>query len=153
MRQRKTFAQGSLLTALLVLLALSFVPFGMMVIMSLKSNAQIFAHFWDLPNPVRWDFYPQAYSALSQYIVNTLVVALLTVFGVLLLSSLAGYTFARHRFPGREGFYYLILALLMIPGVLTLIPTYNLVRPFSYRKSIYYSGSLAPLGSSIPVGH
>jgi multiple sugar transport system permease protein len=125
---RRYGAQTILTAALLGLLALSLVPFGMMLILSLKSNAQIFAHFWDLPDPPRWDFYGQAFRALIGYVLNTLLVALLTVGGVLLLSSMAGYTFARHRVPGRELLYYLILALMMVPGVLTLIPTFALVK-------------------------
>lgn len=128
MQTQRTFGQFILLAILTVLILLALVPFVMMVVMSLKSNAQIFAHFWELPHPARWDFYGKAYTALIGYIWNTLTVALLTVAGVLILSSLSGYTFARHRFPGREGFYYLILALMMIPGVLTLIPTYTVVK-------------------------
>src|SRR5947209_3399097 len=125
---KSRLSQIALLAAVLVLLALSLVPFGMMAVMSLKSNAQIFAHFWQLPSPARWDYYAKAYSALIPYVLNTLLVAALSAAGVLGLSSLAGYTFARHRFPGREALYTLILALMMIPGVLTLIPTYALVK-------------------------
>lgn len=128
MQTRKTRSQGILLTLLLLLLFLSLVPFGMMLVLSLKSNAQIFTHFWEFPKPLRWDFYGKAYTALIGYILNTAYVAVITVFGVLALSSLSGYTFARHRFPGREWLYYAILALLMIPGILTLIPTFMLVK-------------------------
>ena len=127
-RHRNASGQAVLTVGLLALAAVSLAPFGMMLVMSLKSNAQIFAHFWDLPSPPRWDFYGKAWLALSGYIVNTLIVAASTVIGVLTLSSMAGYTFARHRFPGRELLYYLILALMMIPGVLTLIPTFALVK-------------------------
>jgi ABC-type glycerol-3-phosphate transport system permease component len=127
-KARNAFGQAALLGGLLLLTALALVPFVMMVAMSLKSNAQIFAHFWEPPAPARWDFYGKAWEALHGYIFNTLIVALATVAGVLTLSSLAGYTFARHRFPGREGLYYLILALMMIPGVLTLIPAFALVK-------------------------
>jgi len=127
-KTQRSVGQTALIGGLLVLLALALMPFGMMLVMSLKSNAQIFAHFWELPSPPRWDFYGQAWSALNGYISNTLLIAFLTVLGVLVLSSMAGYTFARHRFPGREALYYLILALMMIPGVLTLIPTFALVK-------------------------
>lgn len=131
-RIQRAGAQGLLTFLLVGLLALSLVPFLMMLVMSLKSNAQIFAHFWDLPKPARWDYYASASQALAGYILNTLLVAGITVLGVLLLSSMSGYTFARHRFPGREGCYYLILALMMIPGVLTLIPTFALVKALQY---------------------
>lgn len=133
-RQLRGFSgtRAALTAGLLVLLALSVVPFAMMIVMSLKSNAQIFAHFWDPPRPARWDFYVQAWSALYKYILNTLIVAVVTVTGVLVLSSMAGYTFGRHKFPGKELFYYLILALMMIPGVLTLIPTYALVKAIQF---------------------
>lgn len=125
---RGALAQAGLIGGLTALLVLALVPFVMMVGMSLKSNAQIFAHFWELPSPPRWDFYGKAWNALSGYIINTLIVAVLTLAGVLTLASMAGYTFARHRFPGREALYTLILALMMIPGVLTLIPTFALVK-------------------------
>lgn len=131
MKTRRALTQGMLIFLLLLLLFLSLVPFAMMLILSLKSNAQIFTHFWEMPHPARWDFYGKAYGALIGYIANTAFVAVVTVGGVLVLSSLSGYTFARHRFPGRELLYYAILALMMIPGILTLIPTFMLVKSLS----------------------
>lgn len=116
------------LAALLVLLGLSLVPFAMMLLLSLKSNADILTRFWGLPSPPRWEHYGQAAAALWPYLLNTLVVTAAVVPGVLLLSSLAGYALARLSFPGREAAYGAVLALLMVPGILTLIPTYALVR-------------------------
>jgi ABC-type glycerol-3-phosphate transport system permease component len=63
-----------------------------------------------------------------RYIANSLIFSLASVIAVVFLSSLSGYVFARHRFPGKETIYLLILALLMVPGVLTLIPAFVLVR-------------------------
>jgi ABC-type glycerol-3-phosphate transport system permease component len=65
---------------------------------------------------------------MRSYIFNSLLFGALSVVGVVFLSSLAGSVFARHRFPGKEMIYLAILALLMIPGVLTLIPSFVLVR-------------------------
>ncbi|MDI6782576.1 MAG: carbohydrate ABC transporter permease [bacterium] len=113
---------------LLGLFGLTIVPFVMMLVMSLKSNGQIFAHFWSLPHPAHWEYYPLAWQAIFQYIRNSLIVTMCSVIGVVLLSSLSGYVFARHRFTGKETIYYFILLLMMIPGVLTLIPAYELVR-------------------------
>ena len=48
--------------------------------------------------------------------------------GVLLVASISGFIFARYDFPGREVLFFAILALLMIPGVLTLVPAFLLVK-------------------------
>jgi ABC-type glycerol-3-phosphate transport system permease component len=65
---------------------------------------------------------------MDRYVVNSLIYSLASVIGVVFLSSLSGYVFARHQFPGKELIYVAILALLMVPGVLTLIPAFVLVR-------------------------
>ncbi|GBC96592.1 L-arabinose transport system permease protein AraQ [bacterium HR16] len=114
--------------ALLILLALSLLPFVMMLLLSLKTNADIFTRFWGLPQPARWDFYRDAAVALKGYLLNTLIVTAVVVPGVLLFSSLSGYALARLSFRGRDGVFALILALLVVPGILTLIPTYALVQ-------------------------
>jgi len=117
-----------ILAVLLPLLLLSLVPMAMMVLLSLKSNGDIFTRFWALPSPPRWSFYSLAAKALWHYLLNTGVVLAIAVPGVVLLSSLAGYALARLTFPGRDLVFLLILALLMVPGILTLIPTYALVQ-------------------------
>jgi ABC-type glycerol-3-phosphate transport system permease component len=127
-RMTQRFAQGATLLILLFLLFVSLVPFVMMLALSLKSNADIFTRFWQLPSPPRWDFYLQAVRALLPYMKNTALVVLMVVPGVVFLSSWAGYALARLRFRGKEVVYSAILALMMIPGILTLIPTYTLVQ-------------------------
>ncbi|MBI4785837.1 MAG: carbohydrate ABC transporter permease [Chloroflexi bacterium] len=61
---------------------------------------------------------------LVRYFFNTIVMGLGTVLGVLTTGTLAGYAFARLRFPGREMLFKVLLATMMIPGELTLIPNY-----------------------------
>jgi multiple sugar transport system permease protein len=58
------------------------------------------------------------------YFKNSLIVALIVMTGNLFFDSLAGYAFARMRFPGRNFLFYLILGTLMIPAAMTLIPLY-----------------------------
>lgn len=120
--------QAAILAVLLFLLSLSLLPLAMMVLLSLKSNADIFTRFWGLPDPARWDYYGRAARALWVYLLNTAIVAAIVVPGVLALSSLAGYALARLRFVGRDVAFGLVIALLMVPGILTLIPTYALVK-------------------------
>ena len=61
---------------------------------------------------------------LVRYFFNTIFMGLGTVLGVLFTGTLAGYAFARLHFPGREALFKLLLATMMIPGELTLIPNY-----------------------------
>lgn len=127
-RRHLRFAEVVSWAVLAILLVLSLLPFAMMLLLSLKTNADIFTRFWGLPQPARWDFYRDAAVALKGYLLNTLIVTAVVVPGVLLLSSLSGYALARLSFRGRDGVFALILALLVVPGILTLIPTYALVQ-------------------------
>ncbi len=126
--QLKAFlGQATILTILLGLLLLTMVPIMNMLVMSLKDNGQIFARFWAFPNPYRWENYNAGYTAMRIYIANTLFVSLVSMAGVVFLSSVGGYVFARQSFPGKSFLYLLIISLLMIPGMLTLIPSFMLV--------------------------
>ena len=120
--------QALIIGILIVLLVLTFIPIVLMVFLSLKDNGQIFGRFWALPNPVRWANYPAGFAAMANYIKNSLVYSIVSVVGVGFLASLTGYVFARHRFPFKEALYLAVLALLMIPGILTLIPQFVLVK-------------------------
>ena len=113
---------------LLLLLLLTMVPVIFMLITSLKNRGQIFTQFWALPRPPLWENYELGWNGMRAYIVNSLLYGTASVLAVVLLSSLSGYVFARHRFPGKEVIYVAILSRLMIPGVLTLIPSFVLVR-------------------------
>lgn len=126
-QRRENFQQGLILLSLLALLFLTLVPIILMLFFSLKDNGQIYGRFWAAPNPVRFENYPTGYEAMKGYIVNSVTFAGASVLLVVFLASLSGYVFARLRFPFRETIYLGILALLMIPGVLTLIPAFVLV--------------------------
>ncbi len=127
-RLKAAVGQSMLIVVLVVILLLSFVTIALMLFLSLKDNGQIYGRFWSLPDPVRWENYQDGWLSMRRYIFNTLLYSLASVAGVVFLSSISGYVFARHRFPGKELIYVVILALLMVPGVLTLIPAFVLVR-------------------------
>ncbi len=123
-----TWSQVGIIVALVVLLFLTLVPVLFMLVTSLKNRGQIFTQFWAWPNPPLWENYTLGWQGMRTYIYNSLLFGTVSVAAVVLLSSLTGYVFARHRFPGKEIIYMAILALMMIPGVLTLIPSFVLVR-------------------------
>jgi ABC-type glycerol-3-phosphate transport system permease component len=124
----RTTEQALLLFLLALLLSLTLVPVINMLTMSLKDNGQIYARFWAAPNPYRWANYADGWRGMRSYIANSLLVSISAMLGVVFLSSLAGYVFARHVFPGKQFLFLVIIALLMIPGVLTLIPSFMLIN-------------------------
>ncbi|MGC9467522.1 MAG: carbohydrate ABC transporter permease [Anaerolineae bacterium] len=119
--------QGVILFLLIVLLILTLIPIMNMLTMSFKDNGQIFARFWALPNPYRWQNYVTGWQAMRDYIFNSLISSIISVVSVALLASISGYVFARHKFPGKELLYLIVLSLMMIPGMLTLIPSFVLI--------------------------
>ncbi|MCY3834715.1 MAG: carbohydrate ABC transporter permease [Chloroflexi bacterium] len=132
----------------LILVAGAFImvfPFIWMMIASLMTAGEI-----QLRPPVWLPAEPQFrnYTELPQKIpiarlyFNSLFTSALIVFGVLLSSSLAGFAFAKYRFPGREFLFYLILATMMIPFFVTLIPVFFIVRQLGWIDT--YQGLVAP---------
>ena len=127
-RWKPVLNQTGLILVLGVLLVFSFVTIVLMVFLSLKDNGQIYGRFWSPPDPIIWENYRTSWETMRRYVFNSLVYSFASVAGVVFLSSLSGYVFARHKFPGKEGIYLMILALLMVPSILTLIPAFVLVR-------------------------
>ncbi|MEO3885808.1 carbohydrate ABC transporter permease [Nonomuraea sp. B5E05] len=67
-------------------------------------------------------------SGFVTWTINSLIYALVSVVIILLTSSMAGYAFAKKRFPGREAMFWTFLATMMVPFQATLIPTFVLVN-------------------------
>lgn len=70
----------------------------------------------------------QAWEHVRPYTLNSLVVSLLTAFGVCALGSSTAYILARYKFMGSRTLFVMFLATMMFPGVLTLVPTFMLVK-------------------------
>lgn len=67
-------------------------------------------------------------AGLGRWYLNSAFIAVCVVVGQLFFNSLAAYTFAKRRFPGRDGIFVFMLATLMIPGVIFLIPNYVILQ-------------------------
>lgn len=84
-----------------------------------------------LPTQFRIDNYAAPFESnvpFELFFVNSMKITLAVTFGQLVTCSLAGYAFARLRFPGRELLFIVLLASLMIPGQVTIIPIFLLMR-------------------------
>ena len=127
--RRKVRIHNPILNILLIFLVLvTFYPLLFTFLTSFKDNNQFFTDFWGLPNPVHLDNYRDAFKAIMPYLKNSIIIAGISIFFILLTTSLSAYTFARLRFPYKETVYLTILALMMIPSMLMLIPQYILLR-------------------------
>jgi len=106
-------------------------PLYWMVVSALKTKrelARIPPTIW--PTDPTWSNFPDAWNTAPfwRYTFNSAVIALATVAGVLVLSTLAGYGFARFRFRGRRALFACALVTMMIPGQITAIPLYLQMR-------------------------
>jgi multiple sugar transport system permease protein len=83
-----------------------------------------------LPTEWHWRNFPEALGRgnFDRYFFNSLIYAVASTLFNLLFASMAGYAFARLRFPGREVLFYAILATIMIPGQVRLIPTFVIMK-------------------------
>lgn len=112
---------------IIILGLLTMLPFLLLLILSLKDLSQFNLERWKLSFPFHLENYQAAWQTIQRYIWNSFVISGVTVAGVLALSCLAAYPLARMTFFLKEKIYFLIIALLMIPFILTLVPLFGLV--------------------------
>jgi multiple sugar transport system permease protein len=111
----------------------ALVPFLWMVSTSLKTPAQLFVFPPTLvPNPLAPENYLEAWTALpfGTMALNSVFVTGLAMFGELLSASLVAYGFARFRFRFRNTLFLLMLSTMMLPWVVTLIPSFLIWKQF-----------------------
>jgi multiple sugar transport system permease protein len=121
------------LTTMAVRLVLSagaviiLLPFFWMISTSLKQPAEVYLSppIW-IPNPPQFENYVTALTRVRFHIyaLNTAIIVSTVMLGTMLSCSFAAYGFARLRAPGRDLIFMLVLATLMLPGAVTLVPTY-----------------------------
>src|SRR5690606_32993599 len=114
------------------------IPFAYMFSTSLKPESQLF--IWPIrwvPDPIMWQNYIQAFVELSsiapgltfwRILSNTLFITLLAMTGEIVAVTLVAYGFARFRFPGRDVLFLIMLSTMMLPAIITLIPTFLIWR-------------------------
>jgi multiple sugar transport system permease protein len=105
-------------------------PLVWMLITSLSTLEETRRFPPQLPSSLHWDNYVQAWtdSPFGRWLINSTIVSTTCVISNLVLCSLAGYAFARLRFPGRRLLFFAILATLMVPFQVVMIPTLLIVK-------------------------
>lgn len=130
MKKKKSSAvlRRVLLYIVLILIAvIMVVPFLWMLSTSLKTqyDAVKIPPVW-IPDPPQWENYVKLFTEqpMFQFMLNTIKIVFFVVLRQLFFSSLAAYSFARISFKGRNVVFFFYIATLMVPGQVTMIPTY-----------------------------
>jgi len=127
---RQTFATKATRHALLIVgSAVVIVPFLWMFTTSLQTRAETYTSTSILPTSWHWGNYLHAWQAapFAQYYLNSIIMAAGIVIGHLVFDSLAAYAFARLDFPLKNVIFIILLAALMVPTFVTVIPAYSIV--------------------------
>lgn len=124
-RGRRRVVRGVVIALLVLVSAFFLYPFFWLLAASLKDRGQVFDNSL-VPSPFRWDNYLKVWEELplSSWMLNSIGIALLAAVTVAVSSSLVAWGFAHFRFPGRGFLFGLVLATMMLPGAVTMIPIY-----------------------------
>lgn len=125
--------------AILVVCALFLAPIVSMLLTSIAPPEQVAAggSFW--PTSVHWQNYRDAWTATNfpRQFVNSLVVALGVTAGQIVTSLMAGYAFARMRFVGRDAIFLVLLATLIVPFQVLVIPVFIILVKLSWINTYW----------------
>lgn len=126
--RRRVIARNLILYAVVVAVsAVMFFPMVWMFYTSLKTNSEIYASAWALPNAPQLGNFIKAWRVghLGRYVWNSIVCTSTSVLAIGMLSSLSAFAFSRLKFRGRELLFGLFLLGLIIPVQIVLIPLYS----------------------------
>jgi len=128
-------AKGLTYFLLLVGACIFLMPVIWMVSTSLKLPSEVMAKPPTvIPQEPQWQNYAEAlsYFPFGRYLLNSLCLVGFNLVGTLLSSALVGYAFARLRWPGRDVWFVILIATMILPSTVTMIPQYILFKNFGW---------------------
>lgn len=132
---RVRVAKGLTYFLLLMGACLFLMPVIWMLSTSLKTPSEVMAKPpMVIPRTPQWQNYAEAlsYFPFGRYLLNSLYLVSFILLGTLLSSALVGYAFARLRWPGRDMWFVILLATMILPSTVTMIPQYILFKNFGW---------------------
>ncbi|WP_253187271.1 carbohydrate ABC transporter permease [Paenibacillus sp. GP183] len=141
-RKRKSLSLFVSYTILILGSIVMLFPFAWLLRSSVMTTNQIFVFppEW-IPSPFAWSNYKESLTIVpfNLFFLNTMTIELFAVSGIVITSAMAGYSFSRLRWPGRNLMFALLLSTLMLPYAVTLIPT------FMFWKTVGAINTFLPL--------
>lgn len=146
MTQMNGVLKGSLYGILIGYAIVTFLPFAWALSASFKPLSEIVSGGMNfIPQDFTLDNYRKLFTEaplFGRWFFNSTIVAVCVTSFNLLFNSMAGYALARIRFPGNQFLFIVILAVLMIPGQITLIPTFLILKHLGLLNT--YQGLIVP---------
>jgi len=137
--KKLTFGNVVLYVALLLGVLVSILPFYWLFVLSTGTTSDIYAYPPKLvPGSHLVDNIRRLLDAIDFWgaLLNTIIVATLTTAGTLFFTSLAGFTFAKFNFPGRNFLFVLLLLTMMIPSQLSTVPSFVIMANLGWVGSL-----------------
>lgn len=153
-KRRKRTSSGQVIkyAVIMVISLMMVLPFVWMLSASLKAETEIFGFpiKW-IPETFRWDNYSEVWTSVPfhLYYLNTIKIAVITTILVIINSSLAGYAFAKIKFPESNRVFFIYVATMMIPYQVMMIPQFMLMNKLGLVNSHW---ALIILGTFNPFG-
>ena len=133
---KKNWGQVLIIIALIIFALSVLIPLFFLLTRSLKGMQDDLTYPFELPLKVTFDHYTFMWEVLKDAFMNSLITTVGVTVGTVLLASLLAFAFIRFRFPGKNIIFYLIISLMMIPGILTLLSRYQIVLGFDMQEKL-----------------
>jgi len=150
MNRRSIFKVASLYLLIIVCLISTLLPFIWMISTSLKQDSEIYSRTpVFIPEHPTLDAYFKLFKQVDflKHFINSVIVALgLTILSIL-VNAMAAFAFAKQRFPGREKLFSLLLMTMMVPGQVTMMPVFIILKDMGLLNS--YLGLIIPGSASV----
>lgn len=105
--------------------------------MSVKPSVLIMNDFLGLPDTLYLENFTRALNFVARPIMNSLFVCTISLIGILIIVSLSGYAFGRMKFKGRKVLFTMVLAVMMIPYTLLIVPNYGIVNKMGLLNTMW----------------
>lgn len=149
--KRHNYGKIFLYIILIVAAALTLYPFLWMISASFKPLKEIVSGGMSLiSGNMSLDNYTYIFgrsSLFPKWFLNSFIISVIGTVINIFLNSMAGYALSRLEFPGRDKIYFALLALMMIPGQVLLIPNYLIMQALGLLDS--YSALIIPAAANI----
>lgn len=127
-KKEKSISDYVVNAVMIFLILLMIYPLAMAVWSALKSEDIFKSTQWYPTLPLYLSNISVAFPKIYRYMINTIFVAGAGTVGMLFVSSISAFTFARMKFLGKNVLYTMVISLMMIPSVLTLVPSYMIYK-------------------------